>query len=380
MNVLLIASDATLADMLRGVGLRVTAAGQPALSELARAGSRAPEMLVIDHHGNTALPEILGQIRRQHPAMGILVVLAELDGARVLEAMRAGVSECLANPVREDDLRAAIGRIQASRPVAKKGEIIAVVGAKGGVGATTLAVNIASGLAKDSAAPTRMMDLHITYGDAAVYMGIEPRFSVSDAFSNMHRLDAAVLRGLVTKTQSGADVLPSSERPSAVNPDVLQVRSLIDLAATQYGYLVLDVPRSSPALLEGLEGVGTVLLVANQELAAVRSASRLSAALQQRYGRERLHLVVNRFDERAEISVEDVERVTGLKVRQTFPNNYASALACQTAGRPLIMHSNSKLATTLASFTRTLAGISEPASTERPGLFARIGRPLSVKS
>jgi len=380
MNVLLIASDSTLADMLRAVGLRVTAAGQPALSELARAGSRAPELLVIDHHGKGSLPDILGQVRRQHPAMGVLVVLSELDGARVLEAMRAGVSECLANPVQEDDLRAAIGRIQASRPVAKKGEIIAVVGAKGGVGATTLAVNIASGLAKESGAPTLMMDLHITYGDAAVFMGIEPRFSVSDAFNNMHRLDAAVLRGLVTKTQSGADVLPSSERPSAINPDVLQVRSLVDLAATQYSYLVLDVPRSSPALLEALEGVGTVLLVANQELSTVRNASRLSTALQQRYGRERLHLVVNRFDERAEISVEDVERVTGLKVRQTFPNHYAAALACQTAGRPLVMHSNSKLASTLVSFTRTLAGIVEPAPTERPGLFSRIGRPLSVKS
>jgi len=380
MNVLLIASDSTLADMLRAVGLRVTAAGQPALSELARPGSRAPELLVIDHHGKGSLPDILGQIRRQHPAMGILVVLAELDGARVLEAMRAGVSECLANPLQEDDLRAAIGRIQASRPAAKKGEIIAVVGAKGGVGATTLAVNIAAGLAKDSGASTLLMDLHITYGDAAVFMGIEPRFSVLDAFSNMHRRDAAVLRGLVTKTASGADLLPSSERAAAVTPDVLQMRSLVDLAATQYGYLVLDVPRSSPALLEALEGVGMVVLVANQELSSVRNASRLSTALQQRYGRERVHLVVNRFDERAEISVEDVERVTGLKVRQTIPNNYASALACQTAGRPLVMHSNSKLATALASFSRTLAGISEPVATERPGLFARIGRPLSVKS
>jgi pilus assembly protein CpaE len=380
MNVLLIASDSTLADILRAVGLRVTAAGQPALSELARAGSRAPELLVIDHHGRNALPEILGQIRRQHPAMGILVVLSELDGARVLEAMRAGVSECLAMPIKEDDLRAAIGRIQASRPAAKKGEIIAVIGAKGGVGATTLAVNIASGLAKDSGSPTLLMDLHVTYGDVAVYMGIEPRFSVSDAFNNMHRLDAAVLRGLVTKTASGADVLPSSERHAVQMPDAAQVRALVDLAATQYGYLILDIPRSSSDVLATLEGVSTVLLVANQELATVRSASRLSAALQQRFGQERVHLVVNRFDDRAEIGVQDVERVTGLKVRQTLPNNYASALACQTAGRPLVMHSNSKLATTLASFARTLAGLSEPASSERPGLFARIGRPLSVKS
>ena len=179
-------------------------------------------------------------------------------------------------------------------------------------------MNIASGLAKDSGVPTLLMDLHVTYGDAAVFMGIEPRFSVSDAFNNMHRLDAAVLRGLVTKTASGADLLPSSERPVGHRLRTWRRfgRSSISRPRST-GYLVLDVPRSSPALLEALEGVGTVLLVANQELASVRSASRLSTALQQRYGRERVHLVVNRFDERAEISVEDVERVTGLKVRQT---------------------------------------------------------------
>lgn len=380
MNVLLIASDSTLADMLRAAGLRITPAGPPALSELARPGSRAPELLVLDHHGTGSLPESLGQIRRQHPGMGILVVLPELDGVRVLEAMRAGVSECLTAPVREDDLRAAIGRMQASRPAAKRGEVIAVVGAKGGIGATTLAVNIASGLARDTGVSTLLMDLHVTYGDAAVFMGVEPRFSVSDALNNMHRLDAAVLRGLVTKTPAGADLLPSSERPMAATPDAGQVRSLVDLAATQYGYLVLDVPRTAPTLLDTLEGVGVVLLVANQELASVRSAARLSNALQQRYGRERVHLVVNRFDERAEIAVGDVERVTGLKVRQVIPSNYPSALACQTAGRPLVIHSHSKLAATLTSFARALAGINEPAATERPGLFSRIGRPLSVKS
>ena len=153
-----------------------------------------------------------------------------------------------------------------------------------------------------------------------------------------------------------------------------------DLAATQYGYLVLDVPRSVYSVLDALEGIGTILLVVNQELASVRNAARLSSSLQQRYGRERVQLLLMRYDEKSEIGIADVERVTGLKVRQTFPNNYASALACQTAGRPLVMHSNSKLATTLTSFTRSLAGIGEPASPERPGLFSRIGRPLSVKS
>ncbi len=138
MNVMLVASDAALAEMLRAQGMRVTSAGSPALAELARTGSRAPELLVVDHRGGGPLPESLSAIRRQHPLTGMLVVLSTLDGARVLEAMRAGVSECLAHPVaRGRNCAPPIGRIQAARPAAKKGEVYAFIGAKGGVGATT---------------------------------------------------------------------------------------------------------------------------------------------------------------------------------------------------------------------------------------------------
>ena len=168
MNVLLVASDAALAEMLRTCGMRVTSVGSPGLAELARIGSRAPELLVIDHRGGGPLPDTLGAIRRQHPLTGILVVLSGLDGPRVLEAMRAGVSECLPHPVLEPELRAAIARIRASRPTAKKGEVFAFIGAKGGVGATTMAVNVAATLAKAAAGETMLADLHMTYGDAAV--------------------------------------------------------------------------------------------------------------------------------------------------------------------------------------------------------------------
>ena len=134
MNVLLVASDSALAEMLRACGMRVSSVGSPALVELARVGSRAPELLVVDHRGGGPLPEAIAAIRRQHPLTGILVVLSGLDGTRVLEAMRAGVNECLPHPVLEPDLRAAIARISAARPATKKGDVFAFIGAKGGVG------------------------------------------------------------------------------------------------------------------------------------------------------------------------------------------------------------------------------------------------------
>ena len=380
MNVLLVASDVALAEMLRTCGMRVTSAGTPALAELARTGSRAPEMLVVDHRGGGPLPEMLAAIRRQHPLMGILVVLATLDGARVLEAMRAGVSECLPHPVLEPELRAAIARIEAARPSAKKGEVYAFIGAKGGVGATTVAVNVATTLAKAAPASTMLADLHMTYGDAAVLFGVEPRFSIADVFQNMHRLDASVLKGLVTDSPAGVQLLASSERPVPVQPDAGQMRSLIELAATQYAHLVLDVPRTSPAVLDALEFAGTIVLIINQELSTVRSAARLSSMLQQRYGRERLQLVINRFDERAEIGQRDVERVTGLTVKHTLPNHYSATAASHTAGRPLVLEGGSKLSASLKTFTRAMAGLPEPESQERSGLFGRITRPATAKS
>ena len=105
--------------------------------------------------------------------------------------------------------------------------MLAFVGAKGGVGTTTLAVNVAAALAAEPGASVLVTDLHITgHGDAALFLGVEPRFSIADALENVHRLDRAVLNTLVARAKSGVDVLASPERPSLRHPDPQQLRSL----------------------------------------------------------------------------------------------------------------------------------------------------------
>src|SRR5690606_24286272 len=94
----------------------------------------------------------------------------------------------------------------------RSGEVYAVIGAKGGVGATTVAVNVATMLNKLRPSSTLLMDLHCTYGDAALFLGAEPRFSIVDALENMSRMDATFFRSLLTKTKSGVQLLASSER------------------------------------------------------------------------------------------------------------------------------------------------------------------------
>ena len=367
-------SDHQLEELLRSCGAEVTIAGPDALTELANPSARQPDVIVVDARDRSTMPSELAVIKRQHPATGILVALPRLEGTLILEAMRAGANECVADPITRDELNAALARISAQRPT-RRGDVFAVIGAKGGVGATTVAVNVATMLNKLHPSSTLLMDLHLTYGDAAIFLGAEPRFSTLDALENMHRMDASFLRTLVTQTKSGLNLLASSDHAVSTPVDIARVRSLIDLAANEFRFLILDVPRADPAVLDALESVSSVVVVANQDVATIRSAARMTAALEQRYGKERVNVVISRFDSRAEIGQADVERVIGRPVGYLFPNNYPIVLASLNNGRPLVLDNHTKLASALTTFAGHLAGVpaERPERVKSTGFLSLIG-------
>jgi pilus assembly protein CpaE len=196
---------------------------------------------------------------------------------------------------------------------------------------------------------------------------------VLDALENVHRLDKAFLGGLVGHAKGGLSLLASSDRASATAVDSASVRRLVESAAKHYRYVVLDVPRSD-VMIEALEPSTRIVIVANQKLATVRAATRLSAALRQRYGKERLSVVVSRYDVEAEIGQSDVERVLGTTVAHTFPSNYRVALEALNTGRPVVLDNHNKLAAALSGFAKGLTeGAHEPAASKRQaGLLSRL--------
>ena len=129
------------------------------------------------------------------------------------------------------------------------GKTYAFVGAKGGVGTTTVAVNVATALAKLEPRSTLFIDLHVANGDAAVFLGAEPRFSIVDALENTHRLDEAFFRNLIAHTKCGVDLLASSDRVMVTPVDVRRIRTILEFAERHYAHVVLDVPRSDAAVL-----------------------------------------------------------------------------------------------------------------------------------
>jgi pilus assembly protein CpaE len=374
LNILLVGSnDRQLEEMLRGCGMKMPAVAGAELAALAQPGAKQPDVIVLDLRDQSHLPAALPVLKRQHPSTGVLIVANRLDPALLLESMRAGVNEVVADPVTASDLEAAIGRLIAQRPATHPdGAIYAFLGAKGGVGTTTVAVNVAHALAKLAPKSTLLIDLHVANGDAAVFLGAEPRFSIVDALENTHRLDEAFFRGLLVNTKCGVDLLASSDRVMVAPIDMRRVRSLLEFAARHYRHIVLDVPRSDAALLDALEAANRITVVANQELATVRNASRMAAALRQRYGKEKLTVVVSRADRLAEIGHEDVERAVGSPVKHSFPSDYRRALQALNRGRPVTMENHNELSSSFVKFARSLAGLEKPQA-ERPGRFSLFG-------
>jgi pilus assembly protein CpaE len=291
--------------------------------------------------------------------------------------MRAGVSECLAEPLAESDLQAALSRLGSLRSASAPGQVFAFLGAKGGVGTTTTAVNVATALSR-LPGKTILIDLHLAHGDAAIFLGLEPRFSIVDALENMNRLDAAYFKGLVASGKSGPDLLASSDRAFVGTAAVQQVRQLVAFASRQYQYVVLDVPRSEAANLDALDLTTRIVVVANQELATVRNASRVSEALRRRYGKDRVAVIIARYDAESQIGQDDVERVTGTKVTGTIPSDYRLALQALNAGRPVIVENHTRLAGSFRQLAHKLAGVRDAGGdTETSGGF--LGRLLGKR-
>lgn len=366
-----------LEELLAPAGARVQSRPLQALTDFTTHSGSLPDAVVVDLRGETTLPPAIGVLRRQHPHLGVVIVAARMDPALMLDAMRAGVNEWVAEPVTDSALAAAVQRVIAQRtPKAAAGQVFAFIGAKGGVGTTTVAVNVATVLAKTSRGKALLIDLHLAHGDAAVFLGVEPRFTIADAIENIHRMDEAYLRGVVTTTRTGLHLLPSCERPVAAVANADGVRELLACGADHFRYLVLDVPRSDMTMLDSLELASSIVVVANQELATVRRAGALALTLRQRYGKDRVNVVINRFDRGAEIGREDVERVTGGAVRHVIPSDYRVALEGLNKGQPVVVENGTRLAGSFATLAKTLAGIegTREAKAERSvGLFGRLG-------
>jgi pilus assembly protein CpaE len=368
-QVAVLSNDSRLEETLRASGLRVGRLDAAGLADYERA-ARAPAAVVVDVRGQHQLPAGLAGFRKRHPNSGVVLVASTLDPRLMLDAMRAGVTECLHEPVTAQALEEAVRRVLVDRVPDPAGQVAVFVGAKGGVGTTSLAVNTAVALAK-SGGDVLLIDLHVGYGDAAIFLGVEPRFSVTDALENVHRVDESFFGGLVEKTRAGIQLLASSDRLLTGGVEPARLHALLDFATRKHRFTVLDIPRADLATLDVLESASVVVIVASQELSALRHAGRLVHGLRARYGASRVTVVVNRFDRQAEIGHDDIERVVGSPVKHLIPSDYRVAIEALNTGRPVVLEQG-RLAQAILALAQDLGGVAKEAQPRVAGVLGRL--------
>jgi Flp pilus assembly CpaE family ATPase len=159
--------DDRVVDMLRSSGLRASSIDEAELLRYTRA-TDAPQVLVVDVRDFDQLPSGLAAFRRQHSGAGVVLIASSFDPRLMLDAMRVGVTECVAEPLSANALDEAVRRVLTNVVPQPTGQVFAFIGAKGGVGTSTLAVNTAAVIGRDLEHSVLLIDLHTSQEIAAL--------------------------------------------------------------------------------------------------------------------------------------------------------------------------------------------------------------------
>jgi len=275
----------------------------------------------------------------------------------IVSAMRAGAREFIERPTNTTDLLEAFVRLttaqRRSRQEGIRGKVYSVINAKGGNGATTVAVNL--GLALQSAyGQSALVDL-APLGHTALHMNLKPVFTVADATRNLHRMDASLLESFMTRHSGGLQLLAGSTVPAAVDPSTTEFVRLFDMLVTHYRYVVVDASSRFDAASRLIASLSeTVLLVACSDVASLWSAARVQQYLGEAGSRERVRLVLNRFRKVPGFSEADAEAAVGAKLICRVPNQYFAISSAIDRGTPVMDQRNSEIARCFAGLAQEL--------------------------
>jgi pilus assembly protein CpaE len=362
-------------DFKRQIARMLRACGVPLGIMEGRVGADGsePDLAVVDIRADvTSGMSAIERLRASSPSMAIFAVAASAEPDLILQAMRAGANEFFpwspngAQPGSgrsiEESIHGAVRRTAARREAAHAGNRQPCVthvflGAKGGTGTTTIAVNSAVELARLSKKATLVVDLKQCLGEVALFLGVRPRFTVLDAIENLHRLDRDFLKELVSKHKSGLDILAGSEQFENTQ-DSGALEELLRVLGRMYECIVIDGGSMiNSSVVATLYTADTVFLVTNPDVPSIRNAQRMVERIRQiGSGSERVRILLNRVSDQNLIAPKQIETALGYSIYHSFTSDYRAVSTALNSGVPLALSNNSELSAQFGSLARQLMG------------------------
>ena len=325
------------------VSLSVSTGSAQTLANVLR--RQQPEVVVLDVDETTEETMLhIEAALKIAPTTHAVLVSPDPSTALLTRAMRAGVREVLPSPMTTETLKLAIqharGHLSLSKPQdIALGQVIALIPAKGGAGATFLAANLAFALSK-LGRRVAVLDLNLYFGDLILFMGSHKVASnLFDLARQGERLDAALLDSSMVKINDRLHVLAASDTPEhASEISTAGLDRLIELARNQYDFVVLDLSSMLDGVtLKALDFADHVYLAMQQNVPSLHAAKRIVAFFRDRgYPLDKLGIVVNRYEKGGAISLDDVAKTTHLKIDRTIDNSFTAVSASMNQGIPIL--------------------------------------------
>jgi len=310
----------------------------------------------VDPQGPRLAMQAIELIHSNANSASVFAVGTMSDPSVIVAAMRAGAREYLERDAGSESFTDALKRYSIAssklRSASNRARILMVSNAKGGAGATTVAVNTAIAL-ENSHGRAVLLDLALL-GHTALHLNVRPAFGIADALQNLHRMDASLLQSFLTPCKGGLQLLAGPQQPLQLAPSAGELARLFDLLVSNFQYVIVDCSNRTDNLFRMVADLSNaVLLVAQADVVSLWSAARVHSFLEQGTGRDRVHLIVNRFKKIPGLSDDDLHRVTNCKLLWKLPNSFHSVAPAIDKGNPIAFNENSELA---RSF-RGLAGV-----------------------
>ncbi|MBU5614651.1 AAA family ATPase [Geomonas azotofigens] len=283
-------------------------------------------------------------ITSQFPRASVIACSSEKNVEGFLALMRAGAVEYLLRPIGQEELDLSLKKVSrllfaaTAEAPAPSGKIFAVYNPIGGMGTTTVAVNLAAALAADGA-KVALVDLNLEAGDVNTFLNVNPAYTLSSVTSNIDRLDANFLMSVMTRHASGPFILTEPlevDEAISITPD--QIQRMLELLKKMFNYVVVDCS----GLLSGcnlviLDRADLILFNTTLSLPALKNSRRYLLALANKgHDRDRVKLVINRYLPKSDIQLKDAEKVLGVPVFQAIPNDYGDVVSSVNKGMPVV--------------------------------------------
>lgn len=345
------------------------------------ADQHRPDVIIFEASGDAQGDlQWIAKLNLRHPSIILILLMPDQSANSLLDAMRAGVREVLPSPVSRLALQSSLAlieeKISHQGTPRQTGAVLSFIPCKGGSGGTFIAANLAYVLASEENKKVLLMDLNLHFGDAVLFISDQaPSSNLADVARQIMRMDASFLASSVLPVLPNFGVLAAPEDPvqaMSVKPE--HIESLLNLARSEYDFIIIDVGRAlDPVSIKALDQSDVIFPVMQLTLPFIRDAKRLMDVFHSlEYSRDKIKLLVNRYEKTSEIRLEDVEQTLNAKVFKTLPNSFKAVAASVNQGIPInkLAHGN-PVSKSLLELAHALASEEEENSSWWTGLFKR---------